>query len=405
MNFVINILFLPVLFFVGIITSYEDAKWGKIRNKWTVFGLSWGVGTLILLSFWNFINEPVSSFFYYNFLNKFTDLELFVFKVDFSFVLESFSNILIAVAVSFLMWRFNAWTAGDAKLFMAYSALVPLGFYWKTYLPFFPAFALMVNMFILVLFYLAIKSIFLSVVLFIDWIKKEENKMQVFKKIDFKKIFKKIIKNMLFRTIRMMLGFLLVIILFSLLAKPFQDDLPFDLFTLQAIIFATLIIFSTYLMKFLQKPLVFRIILVALIVVCSYGLITDFYFALRVILQSATLLLLFICAFMLLHQIINAYVEKKEKKIINIKKLKSGMNLNEGELDRLSFKRLEGLKGAGGLTKEQVKVIKEQARKKNIDKVSIYKTFPFAFWMFLGVLLTLRLKGSVITLLIRNLMG
>ena len=28
--------FLPMILFLGIVTSYEDIKFGKIRNKWVI---------------------------------------------------------------------------------------------------------------------------------------------------------------------------------------------------------------------------------------------------------------------------------------------------------------------------------------------------------------------------------
>lgn len=399
MSFIINLLYLPVLFFIGIITSYEDNKWGKIRNKWTFFGLSWGLGVLVLFFLWNLVAEPVSNFFYFNFLNKFLDLEFFIFQVDYSFIWQSFLNIFIAILVSFLMWKFNAWTAGDAKLFMTYSALIPISYYWKSYLPFFPAFALMVNIFVLVLFYLVFKSIIFGFISFYLQFKEERSLSKLIKKIKILNFFKKNIKNFS-EAIYVISALLLILVVFSFLSKPFQGELPFDLFTLQAIVFAFVIIFSGYLFKFFKYRLVFRIVCLSLILISTYGLITDFYFALRTISQSAILVTLFMIFFMILHEIIELYIERVEKKIIKIKNLRPGMNLNEGELDRLGFEKNEGLKGGGGLTKEQVKAVKKQARRKKTNKVSIYKTFPFAFWMFLGVLLTLILKGSIVSLII-----
>ena len=34
-----NIIFLPVILFIGCVTSYEDFKSSKIRNKWILMGL------------------------------------------------------------------------------------------------------------------------------------------------------------------------------------------------------------------------------------------------------------------------------------------------------------------------------------------------------------------------------
>ncbi|MBU2634963.1 hypothetical protein KJ841_00605, partial [Patescibacteria group bacterium] len=45
---ILDYLFLPLLFFIGLITSYQDFKEGKIKNKWIILGLIWGLGVYLL---------------------------------------------------------------------------------------------------------------------------------------------------------------------------------------------------------------------------------------------------------------------------------------------------------------------------------------------------------------------
>jgi len=52
------------------------------------------------------------------------------------------------------------WSAGDAKLFFVFSLLIPISYYSKSYLPVFPSFALLVNIFIPILLFLIFASCF-----------------------------------------------------------------------------------------------------------------------------------------------------------------------------------------------------------------------------------------------------
>jgi len=75
------------------------------------------------------------------------------------YYLEVFSNLLIALLVGFLLFYFDIWSEGDGKLFFAYCALLPLSVYDKSYLPYFPGFALLVNIFTPPLMYFAASAL------------------------------------------------------------------------------------------------------------------------------------------------------------------------------------------------------------------------------------------------------
>lgn len=84
--------FLPGIIVLGLITSYEDIRFGKIRNKWVLTAVALAALTHLLLH---------SQFF------------------------EVLANFLLACAVGFLLWIARLWTAGDGKLFIAFAALLP----------------------------------------------------------------------------------------------------------------------------------------------------------------------------------------------------------------------------------------------------------------------------------------
>lgn len=123
-------IFLPALIFIGMVTSYEDIKIGKIRNIWIIIGLVYTLASYLIMSF---------------------------FKVpDFKIL---FSNFFISVIVSYGLWKSNLWSAGDAKLFITYSLLLPAEIYSKIYFKLFPALGLLINIFIPATIFLLVKAI------------------------------------------------------------------------------------------------------------------------------------------------------------------------------------------------------------------------------------------------------
>jgi len=136
----LDFLFLPILFLIGLITGYQDFKEGKIKNKWIILGLVWGLGIYIFFLIWALVVP-------YTFI-----LPSYIFKV--------FINSAIALVIGYLLWYFNLWSAGDAKLFFIFSLLLPLKYYWKTALPYFPSFALLINIFIPALLFLIGQNLF-----------------------------------------------------------------------------------------------------------------------------------------------------------------------------------------------------------------------------------------------------
>ncbi|MBI2646715.1 MAG: prepilin peptidase, partial [Deltaproteobacteria bacterium] len=96
--------FLPAILALGIITSYEDIRYGKIRNGWVIFALVYAIiiySALIINAY-------------------------FIGKVNTPYLIELMANIGFAVIAGFSMWYFGLWTAGDVKLFIAYSAIIHL---------------------------------------------------------------------------------------------------------------------------------------------------------------------------------------------------------------------------------------------------------------------------------------
>ncbi|MBU1704457.1 MAG: hypothetical protein KJ922_03765, partial [Nanoarchaeota archaeon] len=76
-------------------------------------------------------------------------------QINAAFYLLTYStNIILASVAAILFWLVHLWSAGDAKLFIAYTFLLPLNIFKLGYEPNFPAMAVLINVFVpLFLFY------------------------------------------------------------------------------------------------------------------------------------------------------------------------------------------------------------------------------------------------------------
>jgi len=128
---------LALIILVGAITSWEDIKFGKIRNKWVISA------TLIGLMYYYFI-------FATQFFN-----ESFVLSDTYPLLI----NTVLALFVGYWLWHFKLWSAGDAKLFTAYAFLVPLSTYTFGFVAYFPSYTILVNTMFVLCSYLVFKSL------------------------------------------------------------------------------------------------------------------------------------------------------------------------------------------------------------------------------------------------------
>ena len=121
--------FLPGILFLGMITSYTDIKEGKIRNKHVLFA-------------------PVYSLVIYFTLALFIDIRT-------SYFIELAVMCGLSLATGFVLWYLGLWTAGDAKLLFAFSALVPLSVYKYGHTPYVDFLNILINTFVPIFIYFA----------------------------------------------------------------------------------------------------------------------------------------------------------------------------------------------------------------------------------------------------------
>ena len=134
-----SFIFLPIILFIGFVTSYEDFKFSKIRNKWILTGLlySFAIYLLSLVLYKPAIGGIVGS-----------DIGVLTSCLVWNFD-KWIINMVISTLVAYLLWHFKMWGAGDAKLFICYSALIPMGkYHWAYFDYYFASFLLLLTIFI-----------------------------------------------------------------------------------------------------------------------------------------------------------------------------------------------------------------------------------------------------------------
>ena len=412
---IFDILFLPIVFFIGLITSYEDIKHGKVKNKWILLGLIWGLAIIFFFVVWYFIASPITRFYYFDIMNLPDDSPAPVFTVSLAYLGRIIINAVLALVLSFLMWRSNAWAAGDAKLFFVYSLLIPLKYYWKSYLPYFPSFVLLINIFIPIFLYLLARSCFYYFK-FIYFRLTKPTKVNLADKKDDLKI-KSDKKKKLWKTVKsmtvMLFAFISIFLFFGLFQQPIKEYASIDISSWQMFIFAGLIIFSGPLSKVFSHPLAPKIIIAVLILILGYGFISSPQSAGQILYQTVKLMIIFMAVLTLFRKLIDFYILKTSIEKIKINDLKSRMSLTEEILnilkkDKKYYDKYIGSIYPDGLTVRQAKAIKkwfQRSKEHKTETVSIYKPFPFVVWMFVGVIITLLLKSSLLHPILGSFFG
>lgn len=392
---IFNYLFLPILFFIAIITSCQDLMRGKIKNKWIILGLGYGLSIIFLFFIWGLIAQFVAEFYYFSIKHLPDGSPTPVFTVQVFYLKTVLINFLIAVIVSFAMWYFSAWSAGDAKLFLVFALLLPLEYYHKTFLPFFPSFVLLVNIFMPIFIFLSIKASF-----FCGWL--------LIKKIKEKKILigiKQAIKGSIING-----GQLLVIFLTMFLSvQIFQRMVNFsflDNTNKQLAALAIMFLISAPLTKTLKNKKIFLVFVILLICALTMGFIYYKVIFIEMFWRALYMVFLFLILIGLLRKILDFYIKERGIKEIIIEDLKSSSQISQEFL--LDIKKelpevQKAVQGGGCLQPETIDLIKNFCIKQKRTTVSVYKSFPFAVWMLAGLILTIILKGSFLSLIFRSL--
>ncbi|MCD6215489.1 MAG: hypothetical protein J7J92_00230 [Candidatus Aenigmarchaeota archaeon] len=341
-----------VVFLIGFLTSYDDLTIGKIKNKYILYGLA----TAVIFNIYYLFHGPL-------------------------YLKSVLLNSFIGLATGFFFYVAGIWTAADGKLFFVYSCLVPLSIYKLGYVNYFPSFVLLLNTFLPVFFFL-----FFNLLLRTSW----KEKMHVLKGI-----------------FRPKFLFLLFLILFSF---QWLFPLVFKILHIPAD-FSILMIFMVFatigIMFYIRKYLFHFAISFALIRV-----IFDFQSILHISFWLAFLKVFIFALFLI--QFLFTLAQLKFSIHTDIEKLKPGdksaqMIIKKGKdyvaetLPPFFARFSEGkkdilIKSSVRLTKEDIeklKALKKEGRLK-FKHLLVEETIPFAPFLFLGVLLTYFVRGSIV---------
>lgn len=365
---IVTALSLPFIVFLGVITSYEDISSGQIRNKWILAALACSL--LIILS--------VSSFYYFTGagVNKF-------------YIFTYTLNITFALIAGIIVWQLRLWNAADAKLFVAFAAIVPLTVYKTNYFFYFPAFNLLLNTLIVSFLFLVFGLLSRG---------SSKAKLQEAKN---------------FFSLRNMLNVALFIFGFSWLIQALFSalSLPHNMF----ISLAMLLFLFPILRRIAQNHvLVLSLILSILHINFEFRTILAISFILHFLLVLA----IFTAIRLVLHLSRVFYSLPVE-----IGKLMPGMRAAEqivhdnatgkymlqpsGQLFRhftgeSSHESGQALLKSPSLTEKAISRLKKlhKANKLGFNALRVHQTMPFAPMMFAGVLATLVVRGDVVSFVI-----
>lgn len=377
----IDLFFLIPLSFISIVAAYTDIKYGKIFNKLIVVGLVYGTGLILALTLYNSI-----------FLHQ---------AGNYTYLGQVCLNTLCALITGYYLWNKNLWSAGDAKLFMVYALLLPLKFYSASYIKFFPALNLLINLFVPILVFLGVKAIIVfgrEIILSIYH--KEVNLRNLFaNRVQIRQWASNLWSSLLI--------FFAISIVFQILAKLSRGHMVAAILSNPILIFIFMMLSMRQIAKIAaEKRLVKRALYLtvsAYIIYCVFGGQTT---SLLVMLKT-TLIMWFL--FNSLRQILNFYIRTREVVITTLERLRPGDVLCAVE-EELIYERLSkrgkrekfGIMQAEGLNFEQTELIKVVCGDTPHLRLKIYKTFSFAPYLLLAVIISITTRSSLMALLIKK---
>lgn len=294
-----------MLFFVGTITSFEDFRSGKIRNRWIILGLSWGLGIIALLFLWRLIASPLTRYYYFQILQLPADSPAPVITANLDFLLKTLWNFAASALAGFLLWRANAWAPGDGKLFIVSSLLIPLFYYERSYFDIFPSFVLLLNIFCVFLFYLLLESGFFWLKSFWLELKIKKFKIDLSGWFDRQKI-KDLAGTVIFS--------LTIIFLFSFFQERINNLFAWNIQFLQPFIFGLLVFLGESIQKLSRQKVFSWIVSVIFIALLAFRLGVDFSAGKLFLLQSLKIMIAFMFFFSLFQKLINYYMSRTQAK-------------------------------------------------------------------------------------------
>lgn len=161
---ILDVTLLPALLLIFVGVVHSDIKSQKIKNVFIKAGFFWGISIILFLNIFPDLMGGLNGFLMAHpwLGNIYKNSDSYLYTAGYS--MDSLINFCIALVVGYSLWKFEVWAPGDGKLFAISVLLIPLKYYGTKYFPYFPAFALLVNIFVV-----AAAVVFLESVAFFFW--------------------------------------------------------------------------------------------------------------------------------------------------------------------------------------------------------------------------------------------
>lgn len=383
-------LFIGIAALLGTIIVREDITTGKIRNTLVGAGViaglflygivfAWSLAVYFGIDSGSISVSPLSYFFYV------------------------LLNFCISALCGYLLWRYKLWSAGDAKFFIMLAFLLPLKFYENGYLPHFPSFALLTNIFIPVFLIFIFRMVFEPAMHFKKFITGEADFIEGYiAKI--RKESKSFMQHK--RRLLILAGTFLLTFLFIPLLK-FQTILMLPPnFILVFFVFAVFYALQSYSYRLIEVFMKKKWFVAGLsLFIVGYLAVGMLYFsesmisALSMVVTAGAVFFILVSMF---ERISSFYIKQNEVTVIRREGLKPKMVISDDLVKIIEsdvvFSQALGELYPEGISKEQVVLLQEWLKEHGKNDVPVYKTFSFAPYIFAGAIITIVLKQSVVHL-------
>lgn len=353
--------FLPAIILLGIITTYTDFKEGKIKNKHIVMALAYSFIVYIILIFLNISTIRIGYF-----------IELLIMWA-------------LTLVTGFIIWHVGLWTAGDAKLFFAFTTLIPLSVFKHGHIPYFDSTNILVNTFVPAFFFLFFLLMFkTNLKQKIFFLKKSLQPKEIFGLTIFLFAFTWIIKIM-FKTANLPMNYFITIFLLFLIMVLLEKVIFISLFKIVIVIsiFRMIFDYSIYSLDFIKG----FVLILALFIFLRFFIIRMSFYSLTKEIDIGLLKKGMVPAE-------SVYIEKGKYKKQDLMFFSLCTFLQE------KVKKKNYLfSPTDPLSEKNVKKLKKLEKKLGFEHLRIQQTVPFAPFLFFGVLLTLLAQGNIFTVI------
>jgi archaeal preflagellin peptidase FlaK len=372
---------IPILLFIaaiGGVITYEDIRYGKIRNRIILWGLGVGVA-------WNLLLFALARFAG---ANEFIGQDM-----AWQYLGTVALNATLTFLIGFLLWLFRFWAAGDAKLFAVLSLLLPLEFYKANMLSYFPSFVLFFNTFIV---FFAILVVEFSVKLCWRFFRERQYRQRG-------KLWRAVVDKVTsdpFGVVKMIVGLIIFFLIIKWIRFFLAEWIGLAIELNKTMIYVVLFLMLEPLRDFFRNKWVFLATLSGLFGTLGYWAIVGSYDEIYHVLNIG----MFIVVLIVFKEIYEFYTDRFDVRQVSPVELHGGMVLSDkyhklitgnSDFNNERFGRME----ADGMSSEQVEILTTWLVKNEPEaRVEVCNTIPFTPGIVLGTVATIVMHGYIIVI-------